>query len=344
MADRTIVDLRSDTVTLPGESMRRAMSTAEVGDDVYGEDPTVRRLEERAASILGHEAAIFVPTGTMGNQVAIHLLARRGTEVIVEEGSHVYNYELGAMAAWTGALPRVLRGERGFLDPAAIERSIWPATYYFSRASLLVLENSHNHAGGTVLPPSLQARLLETARRRELRVHLDGARIFNAGAALGRPASELAKGFDTVMFCLSKGLGAPAGSLLCGGAELIREARVVRKRMGGGMRQAGVLAAAGLVALEENVERLGEDHERARRLAESMADLPSLKVHPDTVETNMVICEVTGPAAAEEVLETLRRQGVLAGTMGPGRIRFVTHLDIDDAGLDRAVEALRSLA
>jgi len=344
MVDARIVDLRSDTVTLPGEAMRRAMSRAEVGDDVYGEDPTARRLEELAASTLGHEAAIFVPTGTMGNQIAVHLLAARGTEVILEEGSHVYNYELGAMAAWTGALPRVLRGQRGLLEPEAVERALWPRTYYFSRASLVVLENSHNHAGGTVLPPERQERLLKTARRHELRVHLDGARIFNAATALGRPASDLAKGFDTVMFCLSKGLGAPVGSLLCGGEELIREARVVRKRMGGGMRQVGVLAAAGLVALEENVARLHEDHERARRLAGAIADLPILRVDLDAVETNMVMCEVVPPTTAEGLLEALGRRGVLAGTMGPGRIRFVTHLNVDDAGIDRAVEGLRELA
>jgi threonine aldolase len=344
MAGAEIVDLRSDTVTLPTEAMRRAMSEAQVGDDVYGEDPTVRRLEELAASMLGREAAIFVPTGTMGNQIAVHLLARRGTEVILEEGSHVYNYELGAMAAWTGALPRVLRGERGFVEPEAVERALWPPTYYFSRASLLVLENTHNHAGGTVLPPELQSRLLETARRHELRAHLDGARIFNASIALDRPVSELAAGFDTVMFCLSKGLGAPVGSILCGSVDLIREARVVRKRMGGGMRQVGVLAAAGLVALEENVERLREDHRRARRLADAIADLPKLRVDVEALETNMVMCEVAPPATAEGVLEALGRRGVLAGTMGPGRIRFVTHLNVDDPGVDRAVEALRALA
>jgi threonine aldolase len=344
MADGAIVDLRSDTVTRPTASMRRAMAEAEVGDDVYGEDPTVRRLEERAASTLGREAAIFVPTGTMGNQIAVHLLARRGTEVLLEEGSHVYNYELGAMAAWTGALPRILRGERGFFDPEAVERALWPPTYYFSRATLMVLENSHNHAGGTVLRPELQQRLLDGARRHDLRVHLDGARIFNAAAALGRPASDLAAGFDTVMFCLSKGLGAPVGSLLCGGSDLLTEARVVRKRMGGGMRQVGVLAAAGLVALAENVERLEEDHRRARTLAEGVADLPFLRVEIEAVETNMVMCEVIPPVTAEEVLDTLGRRGVLAGTMGPGRIRFVTHLDVDDSGIERAVEALRAIA
>jgi len=344
MADTRIVDLRSDTVTLPSDAMRRAMLKAEVGDDVYGEDPTARRLEELAAATLGHDAAIFVPTGTMGNQIAIHLLVGRGTEVILEEGSHVYNYELGAMAAWTGALPRVLRGERGLLEPDAIERALWPRTYYFSRASLVVLENSHNHAGGTVLPPERQGSLLEIARRHDLRAHLDGARIFNAATALGRPARELAAGFDTVMFCLSKGLGAPVGSLLCGGEELIREARVVRKRMGGGMRQVGVLAAAGLVALEGNVDRLRDDHERARRLAEAIADLSILRVDLASVETNMVMCDVVPPTTAEGVLEGLKQRGILAGTMGPGRIRFVTHLDVDDAGIDRAVETLRDFA
>jgi threonine aldolase len=343
MADNGFVDLRSDTVTRPTPEMRRAMAEAEVGDDVYGEDPTVRRLEEEAASRLAREAAIFVPTGTMGNQIAIHLLSRPGTDVIVESGGHVYNYELGAMAAWSGAMPRVLPGAGGLLDPEAVEKVIFPGPYYMARATLLVLENTHNHAGGVVLPQDRKDALLGVARRHGVAAHLDGARVFNAAAALGVPAADLARGFDTVMFCLSKGLGAPVGSMLCGSRELITEARVIRKRMGGAMRQVGILAAAGLVALRRHVERLAEDHRRAAVLASVLAELPIFRIDAGTVQTNIVIAEVAPPATAEAVLASLKERGILAGGMGPGRVRFVTHLDVDDRGLDRAVAALREV-
>jgi threonine aldolase len=334
------VDLRSDTVTRPTDGMRRAMAGAEVGDDVYGEDPTVRRLEERAAALVGHEAAIFVPSGTMGNQVAIHLHARPGCDVLLHEDSHVYRYELGAMAAWSGAVPRVLRSPDGVLDPAEVAAAVAPEIYYLAPTRVLVLENSHNHAGGTVTPPGPHRELVAVARERGLRVHLDGARIFNAAASLGVEARVLAEGVDTVMFCLSKGLGAPVGSLLCGGADLIREARVVRKRMGGGMRQAGILAAAGLYALEHHVERLPDDHRRARRLAEALAAHSAFDIDPALVRTNIVIAGVRRAADTERILASLRDRGVLAGAMGAGRIRFVTHLGIDDAAIGRAIEAL----
>jgi len=343
MGAAPIVDLRSDTVTRPTAAMREAMARAEVGDDVYGEDPTVRRLEERAAELTGHAAALFVPTGSMGNQVAINLQTRPGSDVIVEQGSHVYCYELGAMAAWSGALPRVLRGRDGLLEPEQVAAAVAPEIYYMAPSALLVLENSHNHAGGVVLPPDLQERLVGAAREGGLSVHLDGARIFNAAAALGVEARRLAAGVDTVMFCLSKGLGAPVGSLLCGGADLIREGRVVRKRMGGGLRQAGVLAAAGLHALEHHVPRLAEDHRRAARLARALADLPQFEIDPAVVQTNIVIAELREPGETDRMLESLRAEGVLAGAMGAGRIRFVTHLDVDDDGLDRALRVLRDL-
>ena len=344
MSAASIVDLRSDTVTRPTAAMREEMARAEVGDDVYGEDPTVRRLEERAAALTGHEAALFVPTGSMGNQVAINLQTRPGHDVIIEQGSHVYCYELGAMAAWSGALPRVLRGSQGLLEPEQVAAAIAPEIYYMAPSSLLVLENSHNHAGGIVLPPERQESLVAAARKGGLQVHLDGARIFNAATALGVEARRLTAGVDTVMFCLSKGLGAPVGSMLCGEEDLIREGRVVRKRMGGGMRQAGVLAAAGLWALEHHVERLAEDHRRAARLARALADLPQFEIDPASVQTNIVIAELRQGAETERILEALRAEGILAGAMGPGRIRFVTHLDIDDAGLDRALAVLRALA
>jgi threonine aldolase len=338
---RAFVDLRSDTVTQPTAAMRQAMATAEVGDDVYGEDPTVRRLEEAAASRLGFAAALFVPTGTMGNQIAIQLLAPRGTDVLLEAGSHVYNYELGAMAAWSGALPRVLTGEGGVLDPTQVERAVAPDVYYMARTSLLLLENTHNHAGGTVTSPARTAALLAAARAKELSAHLDGARIFNAAAAVSCEAIRLCEGFDTAMFCLSKGLGAPAGSVLCGSSELVREARVVRKRMGGGMRQAGILAAAGLHALEHHVVRLAEDHRRARRLAEALAEIPGFDLELNSVETNIVIAEVHPPLRVEALLASLKEERVLAGGMGPGRIRFVTHLDVDDASLEHAIRGVR---
>ena len=340
MNDSDWVDLRSDTVTRPTPGMREAMARADVGDDVYGEDPTIRRLEELAAAQTGQEAALFVPTGTMGNQVAVHLHTRPGSDVLLHEDCHVYRYELGAMAAWSGAVPRVVRGADGVPDPDEVASAIAPDVYYMAQTRLLVLENSHNHAGGSLLPPDRQERLIAVARERGVRVHLDGARIFNAATALGLDVRLLTEPLDTVMFCLSKGLGAPVGSMLCGSADAIREARVIRKRMGGGLRQAGILAAAGLYALEHHVELLAADHRRARRLAEALAGHPAFEIDPAKVRTNIVIASLGDPGSADRILAELRGHGVLAGPMGPGRIRFVTHLDVDDRGLDRAIDAL----
>ena len=343
MSTSGVVDLRSDTLTRPGPGMREAMARAEVGDDVYGEDPTVRRLEELAAERSGHQAAIFVPTGTMGNQVAINLHTTPGCDVLVEQGTHVYCYELGAMTAWSGVVPRVLVGQAGRLLPEQVAGAVAPKIYYMSPTVLLVLENSHNNAGGTVLTVERQDALIECAREHGLKVHLDGARVFNAAASLDVPVARLTATCDTVMFCLSKGLGAPVGSMLCGDTESIRQARVVRKRMGGGMRQVGVLAAAGLYALEHHVERLVEDHVRARRLAETLAEHPAFEIDLETVQTNILVASVREASRADEVLERLRDGGLLAGSMGPGRIRFVTHLDVDDADLDRATKIIREL-
>ena len=336
-----LVDLRSDTVTRPSAAMRRAMAEATVGDDVYGDDPTVLALEEDAAALMGFEAALFVPSGTMGNLIAVQLHARRGTEAIVEASSHIYNYELGAMAAYGGVLPRVVAGVRGVPDPAEVDVLCRKKAYYHAPVTLLLLENTHNHAGGAVLPMDRKQALLATARAHGVPVHLDGARVLNAAIALSLRPAQVVSEFDSVLFCLSKGLGAPVGSLLCGTAAFIEEARVVRKRLGGGMRQVGVLAAAGRIALKDNVLRLALDHARARRLAEALAGIPGLRIDPALVETNIVIADVDPPDAVTSWLAHLRRGGVLAGTMGPGRMRLVTHLDVDDAGLDRAIALLR---
>jgi threonine aldolase len=343
MNDPEFIDLRSDTVTRPTPAMRRALADAEVGDDVYGEDPTVARLEERAAALVGHEASLFVPTGTMGNQIAVNIHTRPGTDVLLEAGSHVYLYELGAMAAWSGALPRPIEGRNGMLNRALLARAVSPDVYYLAPATLVVLENSHNHAGGRVMAPELHRELVTEARALALCVHLDGARIFNSSTTLCTDPRELAEGVDSIMFCLSKGLGAPVGSMLCGSGDLIGQARVVRKRMGGGMRQAGILAAAGLHALEHHIERLADDHARASRLAEAIADSPLFELDPATVETNIVTADLRQPESGARILDDLKDRGVLAGAMGEGRIRFVTHLDIDDAAVDRAVSALREL-
>jgi threonine aldolase len=336
-----LVDLRSDTVTRPSDAMRRAMIEAEVGDDVYGDDPTVIALQEEAAALMGFPAALFVPSGTMGNLIAVQLHARRGTEAIVEANSHVYNYELAAMAAYGGVLPRVVAGDRGVPDPAEVEALCRRKAYYHAPVTLVLLENTHNHAGGAVIPMDRKEALIASGAAHGVPVHLDGARVLNAAIALGLPPAKVVAGFDSVLFCLSKGLGAPVGSLLCGSAEFIQEARVARKRLGGGMRQVGVIAAAGRVALRDNVARLALDHERARRLAEALVGIPGLRIDPAGVETNIVIADVDPPEATARWLEHLRDGGVLAGTMGRGRLRFVTHLDVDDAWLARAIALLR---
>ncbi len=339
------IDLRSDTVTHPTPSMRRAMAAAEVGDDVYGEDPSLNRLEERAAELLEREAAVFVPTGTMGNQVAIHLHTSPGCEVVGEAGSHVFNFEMGAMAALSGALPRPISTADGILEPEQVATAIQPRAGYRTPTRLLVLENSHNLAGGRVTPVERMRELIAVAREHGLPVHLDGARVHNAAAALGISAAELARGCDTVMFCLSKGLAAPVGSLLVGDADAMAEARRIRKLFGGGMRQAGVLAAAGLVALDEMLPRLDEDHLTARRLAERIAEAPGVDLDPAMVETNIVYFSVTSEAAldAATLVERLRQRGVLAHALGASRVRMVTHYEISMDDVERAGAAVREL-
>ncbi len=338
-----MIDLRSDTVTRPTPAMRRAMAEAEVGDDVYGEDPTVNRLEKRAAAIFGREAALFVPTGTMGNQIAVRLHTQPGQEVICEARSHLLDWEMAMVAAFSGCVPRTVAGERGILRWAEIEKAIAPKIYYRAQTGLVWLENSHNMAGGTVTPLPVLIGIWEGAQRAGLPVHLDGARVFNAAAAAGVPVAELTRGFDTVMFCLSKGLGAPVGSMLVGSQEAMEKARSVRKALGGGMRQAGVLAAAGLIALEQMPGRLGEDHANARLLGKAVAACEGVSIDLAAVETNIVIFTLEDGGDAPGFVRVLKQQGVLASAVGPHAVRLVTHYDVSRADCEHAAEIVTGL-
>lgn len=334
------IDLRSDTVTKPTPAMRRAMAEAEVGDDVYGEDPTVNRLQEKAAALTGKEAALFVPSGSMGNQIAVKVHTQPGDEVLCEASCHIYNIETGTMAAFSGVLPRPVEGPHGVLDPDRAEAAIRPGAYYLPRTTLLCAENTHNLAGGTVMTVAQGEALGAMARRRGLASHLDGARIFNAAAALGVEAKALAAPFDSVMFCISKGLCAPVGSLLCGSKDFVEKARKVRKMMGGGMRQAGILAAAGLVAFEEILPTLAEDHRKAKLLAERLTTVPGFEVDLASLQTNIVMLKLHAPHDGAQVGEALKARGVLCHVISPTQIRFVTHHDLTDEDLQRALEAV----
>jgi threonine aldolase len=344
MSPSDYIDLRSDTVTRPTEEMRVAMATAQVGDDVYGEDPTVNRLQERAAEILGKEAALFVPSGTMGNQIAIRLHTRPGQEVITEAASHVYNYELAAMSALSGVMARPVAAAEGILSWQQIEPAIRARIYYVAQTGLIVLENTHNMAGGTVYTAEQTAAICEQAHAVGLPVHLDGARIFNAAAALGVDAAALARPCDSVMFCLSKGLGAPVGSMLAGSKDFIQRARSARKLFGGGMRQVGVLAAAGLIALEKMPQRLAEDHENAALLARLLTRIEALDVDPARVRTNIVIVGLTRTGlSSSQVAGMLRAEGVLVGTVDDRTIRLLTHLDISGNDVEQAADVFRQV-
>lgn len=340
-----MIDLRSDTVTHPTPRMREAMAKAEVGDDVYGEDPTVNRLEAMAAEHMGKEAGLFVPSGTMGNLVALLTHCNRGEEIILGDLSHTFLYEAGGCAALGGIHPHTVRNQPdGTLDLKEIEAAIRDENPHFPRTRLICLENTHNRCGGTVLRPTYMAAVRRIAEWHRLSVHLDGARIFNAATALGVPAAELAKDVDSVTFCLSKGLSAPVGSVLCGSEDFIYEARRARKIVGGGMRQAGVIAAAGIVALEEMVDRLAEDHANARRLAQGLAEIPGIAINPDTVETNIVIFglaqEDMRPA---ELAAKLRERGVLLSPIDDRRLRAVTHYGIEAQDIETALRACRQV-
>jgi threonine aldolase len=344
MQTRAVIDLRSDTVTKPSHEMRRAMFEAEVGDDVYGEDPTINRLETRAAEIFGREAALFVPSGTMGNQIAIKLHTHHGQEMICEERGHVFNYEMAMMAHFSGVVPRTVLAEDGILTWEHVKSKLKTKSYHAAKTGLVSLENTHNMAGGTIIPPAVFDQICDNAHAAGLPVHLDGARVFNAAIALGIPVARLTAKADTIMFCLSKGLGAPVGSLLVGTSELMDRGRVYRKALGGGMRQAGILAAAGLIALEQGPEKLQQDHANARFLAEGLAQIPGIKIDPDKVRTNILICDISGTGMSSTQLSSkLAERHVLANGVGPQLIRFVTHLDVDRQQCAQALEVVVSI-
>jgi threonine aldolase len=341
-----LIDLRSDTVTQPTPEMRRAMADAEVGDDVFGEDPTVNRLETMAAERMGKQAAVFVPSGTMANLAAVLTHCQRGDEMILGDLSHTFLYEAGGAAALGGVHPRPLATRpNGTLDLQAIEEAIRPDDVHFPTTRLVCLENTHNRCGGAVLDSDYLVRVGDLVRRKGLRLHIDGARIFNAAAALGVPASALVAPADSVAFCLSKALCAPVGSLLCGSSEFIAGARRIRKQLGGGMRQAGVLAAAGIVALETMVPRLKEDHARARRLAEGLGGIPGILLDVGMPQSNMVFCALGDevPWNASQVVAALARQEVRVGAVAERRFRLVMHYWITNVDVDRAVQAFASV-
>lgn len=340
MAD---IDLRSDTVTRPSDGMRRAMAEADVGDDVYGEDPTVNQLQERVAHLLGKEAALFVPSGTMANQICLHVLTDPGDEVVVERGSHVFNYESGAAGLLSGIQLHPLAGDRGRLTSGQVEAAVRPEADVLPRSRVVSVENTANKAGGVVYDLDRIESIAEAARTHDLYLHLDGARLWNAATALDREPHTLAAPADLAWVALSKGLGAPVGSVLAGPSPLIADARRTRKQFGGGMRQAGVLAAAGLYAIEHHRSHLSRDHEKAARLAEGLAECAPFSINPADVDTNIVIFEVPDGQAAE-IVEDLRDEGVLLTPFGPSTIRATTHRDVSMDEVESALRVLQTYA
>ncbi len=338
------IDLRSDTVTRPTPEMRRAMAEAEVGDDVYGEDPTVNLLERRAAEIMGKEAAVFVPTGTMANTIAVKVHTEHGQEVICDSRSHLLSYELAMMAWFNGCLARAIPTEDGILGWPAVRAEIRKLSPHWAPTGLIEVENTHNVGGGRVYPQAVLNEICDGAHNEGIPVHMDGARVFNAAAYLGCPVAQVVERCDSVSFCLSKGLCAPVGSLLCGTAAHIERGRLYRKRLGGAMRQAGVLAAAGLIALEQHPARLAADHDNARFFAQSIEGIPGITVHPSKVQTNIVMFEVdgTGMSAAEFVRRSSER-GVKVNPFGEYRVRAVTHYDVTRAQVEEAVGVIAGM-
>lgn len=337
-----MIDLRSDTVTTPTPAMRRAMAEAEVGDDVYREDPTVRRLEERAAELTGKEAAVFTSSGTLANQLALKAWTDAGDQVVLEARCHYLLFEPASMALISRVVPAPVPTERGWFGPQEVAERLEAPAYGSIRTGLVCVENSHNRASGAIFPAERLAELGRFCRERSIPLHMDGARLFNVAVASGRPAAEVAAPVDSVMFCLSKGLAAPVGSVLCGPRDFIEEARVFRQVLGGGMRQVGVLAAAGLVALDTMIDRLAEDHRRARRLAEGLAGVAGIRVDPDRIETNLVIFEVAGMPARDFAAQ-LEERGVRCAAVAPTLVRMVLHYQVDDEGVETAIHAAEAV-
>lgn len=336
-----VIDLRSDTVTHPTDEMRRAMYEAEVGDDVFREDPTINRLEELAAHMLGKEAALFTPSGTMSNVIAILTHTRPGDEILLGSEAHMLWNEVGGASTLGGVVMRTLpNDDSGRIEPNAVEAAIRPENIHYPPTTLLCLENTHNRCSGAVLTAEFTSALAQLAHQHGLRVHLDGARIFNAAVALDIPAGELAAPADSVCFCISKGLSAPVGSLLCGNSEFVERARKWRKMVGGGMRQAGVIAAAGIVALQTMVSRLAEDHANAKRLAHGLARIPGITVHPESIQTNIVMFEPPTTLTAPEFLQRMAAQGVKFTYPGGRRVRAVTHRMVGNGDIDEALNRI----
>lgn len=341
-AQRDIVDLRSDTVTRPTPEMYEAMLNAPLGDDVYSDDPTVNELEVLAAKMTGKEAAVFVPTGTMANQIAVATHTKPGDSILVEQDAHILYYEVGAPAVISNVVSWTLPSNGGIMDPAVIESRILTRSLHTPGTTLLCVENTHNRAGGVVVPLETMRAYSDLCKKHGVKLHLDGARVFNAAVALQVPVSEITQHVDSVSFCLSKGLRSPVGSLLCGPAEFIREARYWRKRMGGGMRQAGILAACGIVSLTKMVDRLAEDHQRTRTLASALSEMPGLSVDWDRVQTNMVVVNL--PESEDVWIPALREMEIWTSSLIPGTLRLVLHADVDDAKLEKAISAFKLMS
>ncbi len=335
-------DLRSDTLTLPSKDMRKAMYLADVGDDVYAEDPTVNKLQDLAAKITGKRAALFVSSGSMGNLIPLYINAGKGGEILTQKNSHIIHYELSSVSALAGAMPVAVEGERGILTPAELEKHLRPDIYYMPRVKMVEIENSHNKEGGTCYKLNELKAVSDFAKKNTLKIHMDGARLFNASEATGIPVKKICSHVDTVTFCLSKGLGAPVGSMLCGSEKFIAEARRVRKMLGGGMRQVGVLAAAGIYALENNIKRIRIDHANAKLLAETLAEVSWAEIDPGNVETNILYFS-TGERKAETVVASLAKKGILSSALDSNSIRFVTHLGISEEDTQEICKILKGI-
>jgi threonine aldolase len=338
-----VIDLRSDTITLPTQEMMEAIQKAELGDDVFGEDPTMNTLEKRAAAKVGKEKAVFVTSGTQGNVVSLLTHTHHGDEVIMEAQSHVFLYEVGAMAALGGLMAHPVPGHHGVLNPKNVEKAIRGNNIHFPKTQLLCVENTHNNAGGIAVTPQEIQALADVVKPRDIKIHLDGARVFNAAIALNTDVKNLTKEVDSVMFCLSKGLSAPVGSLVCGSEEFIERARKVRKMLGGGMRQAGILAACGIVALEKMVERLRDDHENARTLAEGLAEMKEIKIDMETVQTNILVFDVSGLGGSQKVVSELEKKGVKCLPRDETHVRMVTNRMVSAEDIEVALERIREV-